>query len=80
MLPSLIVTVGAPQASVVVAVPKAASICALLGLQDIVAPVTVIVGGVTSAVHVAVRDVVAVLLQASVAVNVLVWDRPQPVL
>jgi len=37
-----------------------------------------IVGGVTSTVHVTVREVVAVLLQASVAVKVLVCDLPQP--
>ena len=36
-------------------------------------------GAVTSAVHVAVRDVVAVLPQASLAVNVLVCERLQPV-
>ena len=35
------------------------------------------VGGVTSAVHVTVREVVDVLLQASFAVNVLVWERSQ---
>ena len=35
-------------------------------------PVAVIVGAVTSAVHVTVRDVVEVLPQASLAVNVLV--------
>ena len=35
-------------------------------------PVAVIVGAVTSAVHVAVREVVEVLPQASLAVNVLV--------
>ena len=35
-------------------------------------PVAVSVGAVTSAVHVAVRDVVEVLPQASVAVHVLV--------
>ena len=73
MLPSLTVTVGVPHASVTVAFPRAASICAVLGLQEIVAPVTVIVGGVKSTVHVAVLDVVDVFPQPSVAVNILVW-------
>ena len=36
------------------------------------APVAVIIGAVTSAVHVTVRDAVEVLPQASIAVNVLV--------
>ena len=36
------------------------------------------VGGVTSAVHVTVRDVVAVLSQASLAVNVLLCEREHP--
>jgi hypothetical protein len=38
------------------------------------------VGGVISTVHVTVLEVVAVLLQASIAVNVLVSDRSQPLL
>ena len=37
-----------------------------------------IVGGVTSTIQVTVREVVDVLLQASVAVKVLVCDLPQP--
>ena len=41
-------------------------------------PLDVIVGGLVSAVHVTVRDVVEVLLHASRAVKVLVCDRPQP--
>ena len=75
ILPSLTVTVGVPHASVVVAVPNAASSCGAVGLHDMLAPVVVIVGGVTSAVQVTVRDTVAVLPQASVAVNVLVCER-----
>jgi membrane-bound lytic murein transglycosylase len=76
----LTVTVGIPQASVAVALPNAASIAADVGLHPSGAslPVAVIVGAVTSAVHVAVRDVVAVLLQASVAVKVLVCEREHP--
>ena len=40
----------------------------------------VITGGLISSVHVAVRDAVEVFPHASIAVNVLVCDRPQPVL
>ena len=71
---------GVPQASVAVAEPNAASIAAVDGLQPSgeLLPVAVIVGGVASTVHVAVLDVVAVLPQASVAVNVLVWERLHP--
>ena len=74
--PSVDVTVGVPQASVAVALPSAALIAALVGLQPNCplsgVPVAVMVGGVTSLVHVAVLEVVDVLPQASVAVNVLV--------
>jgi hypothetical protein len=75
-------TVGVPQASVAVAVPKARSIAATEGLQPKVKlfPEVVMVGAVTSAVHVAVLNAVEVLPQASRAVNVLVCDRSQPVL
>jgi hypothetical protein len=73
------VTVGVPQASVAVAVPNAAAIAADDGLQvNAPAVVTVIVGGVRSAVHVIVDEAVAVLPQASVAVNVLVCEFEQP--
>jgi hypothetical protein len=73
------VTVGVPQASVAVAVPNAAAIAADDGLQvNVPAVVTVIVGGVRSAVHVIVEEAVAVLPQASVAVNVLVCERIHP--
>ena len=37
-------------------------------------------GGVTSAIHLTVLEVVDVLLQASLAVNVLVLERSQPLL
>jgi len=76
------VTVAVPQASVAVAEPSAASICAVDGLHKVngPAPVAVIVGAVRSAVHVAVRDVVAVFPHASVAVNVRVCERKHPLL
>src|SRR6266487_1402443 len=74
--------VGVPQASVAVAVPNAPFIAAEDGLHPSasVPPVAVSVGAVTSNVHVAVRDVVDVLPQPSVAVHVLVCERPQPLL
>ena len=70
------VTVGVPHASVAVAAPNAASIAAEVGLHP-KAPlagvaVAVITGAVISSVQVAVRDVVDVLPQKSIAVNVLV--------
>jgi hypothetical protein len=84
ILPVDEVTVGLPQASVAVAEPNAASIAAADGLQPRFplagVPVAVIVGAVTSTVHVAVRDAVAVFPQASVALNVLVCEREQPLL
>ena len=43
-------------------------------------PVAVIVGGVTSIIHVADRDAVAMFPHASVAVNVLVCERTHPLL
>jgi len=71
--PSECITVGVLQASVAVAEPRAASISAVDGLHNVnPVPVAVRVGGVASAVHVAVRDAVAVLLQASIAVHVRV--------
>ena len=67
------ITVAPPQASVAEAVPKAALISPADGLQRlIVDPPTLITGPVTSDFHVTVRDAVAVLPQASLAVNVLV--------
>ena len=74
------VTVGIPHASVAPALPRAPSIVADEGLHPKLEPVPVAVrvGAVTSKVHVAVRDVVDVLPQASVAVKVLVCEREQP--
>jgi len=71
---SLEVIVTGPQASVAVAVPSAALISEAAGLhpRDVAVPFAIIVGGVRSLVHVTVLEVVAVLPQASVAVNVLV--------
>jgi len=61
------VTVGVPQPSVAVALPKAASIAADVGLHPSTpsagVPVAVSVGAVLSYVHVAVLDVVEVLPQ-----------------
>jgi len=76
------VTVAPPHASVAVADPRAASMAAEVGLHNVgfSLPVTMMVGGVTSNVHVTVRDAVAVLPQASVAVNVLVCEREHPLL
>ena len=73
-VPSVEVTVGVPQASVAVAVPSEPFIVAVDGLHPSASapPVAVSVGAVTSEVHVAVLDAVAVLPQPSVAVHVLV--------
>ena len=63
--PSLYVTVGVLQPSVAVAVPNAPLISPAVGLQpsDVVVPPDVRVGGVRSAIHVTVLDVVDVLPQ-----------------
>ena len=66
-----------PQKSVAVAVPKAASIVAALGLQPMfplltMEPVAVMVGTVRSKVQLMVREALAVLLHASIAVHDLV--------
>jgi len=70
------VTVGLPQASVADPLPRAASMAAEVGLQPNCplagVPVVTSVGAVTSTVQLTVRDAVAVLPHASVAVNVLV--------
>jgi hypothetical protein len=65
-----------------VAVPSALLISLAAGLHPSVndVPPVVRTGGVTSAVHVTVRDAVDVLPQKSLAVNVLVCEREQPVL
>ena len=74
--PSTGVSVNVPQASVAVALPSAASIAAEDGLhpRDSAVPVAVITGVVAVAAHTTVLDAVAVLPQASVAINVLVCD------
>jgi hypothetical protein len=74
---SVKVTVVGPHASVALAEPSAKLISDAAGLQpkDVPVPFAEIVGGVKSSVHVTVRDVVEVLLQASLAVNVLVCER-----
>ena len=71
-----------PHASVAVAVPRAALISAEDGLHPnvVVVPPVVIDGIALSANHVIVLDAVAVLPQASLAVNVLVCEREQLVL
>src|SRR4030095_9215356 len=81
-LPSLEDTVGTPHASVAVAVPNAPFISPAEGLHpsDVPVPPVVKTGGVTSAVHVTVRAAVEVLPQKSLAVNVLVCEREQPLL
>ena len=78
-LPSLELIVVLPHASVADAVPSAALMSAAVGLQPsvVVVPPAVIDGAALSAVHVIVLDVVAVLPQASLAVNVLVCEREQ---
>jgi hypothetical protein len=79
--PSVCVTVGVLHASVDVAEPNAAFNAAADGLQPAfnVVPLAVIVT-VLSKVHVTVLETVLVLLQPSLAVNVLVCDRPHPLL
>jgi len=75
----VIVIVGIPHASLAVALPRAASIAADVGLHpsaDVV-PVAVITGGVTSEVQLAVLEVVVVLPHPSVAIHVLVCDLEQ---
>ena len=76
---SLNVTIGVPHAADAVAVPRAALISEAVGLQARVgvAPVIVIAGGLGAPVHVTVLVTVAVLPQASLAVNVLVCDEEQ---
>jgi hypothetical protein len=79
--PSVCVIVGVLHASVDVAVPSAAINIAGDGLQPAfnVVPLAVI-EAVLSKIHVTVLEMVDVLLQPSLAVNVLVCDRPQPLL
>ena len=79
--PSVNVTDGVPQAAVAVAEPRAAVISEAEGLQPRVgtAPVIIIVGGLGALVQVTVLVIVAVLPQASTAVNVLVCEALQEV-
>ena len=72
--PSEEVIAGTPQSAVTEAVPRAALISEALGLHPSVTdtPVMIIVGGFGAVAQVTVRKVVAVLPQASTAVNVLV--------
>src|SRR5262245_62191068 len=74
------VTVAALHVSVAVALPSAASMAAVLGLQPAfnVVPVAVTVGPVVSRVQLTVRAAVLVLPQASLAVNVRVCVRVRP--
>jgi hypothetical protein len=77
--PSVNVTIGVPHAADAVAVPRAALISEAVGLQPRVgvAPVIIIAGGLGALDHVTVLDTVALLPQASTAVNVLVCDEEQ---
>jgi hypothetical protein len=77
IFPSLKDITGIPQLSVAEAVPSAALIWAAVGLQPAfnVLPEAVISGAVVSTTQVIVRDVPDTLLQASVAVKVLVCVR-----
>jgi hypothetical protein len=78
--PSREVIVGVPHASVAVAEPREVLISA--GLHPSVTSVYVPAntGGVTSLVQFTVLVIVAELPQASTAVNVLTWERRQPLL
>ena len=78
--PSLEVIVTDPQASVAVAVPSEPVGFGGLHPNDAFAELPVKVGGVRSTIHVTVLEVVDELLQASIAVNVLVSERSQPLL
>jgi len=79
--PSVTVTAGDPQAAVAVAEPSAAAISEAEGLQPSVGilPVIIIAGGLGTLVHVTVVEAVAVLPQASLAVNVLVCEAEHEV-
>src|SRR5207247_564515 len=81
--PSAGVTVALPlQVSVAVALPRAASIWAAVGLQPRVSvvPVAVIAGPVVSTVQVTVREAVVLLPQVLVALKVRVCELVQPLL
>ena len=72
--PSEELIIGVPQADVAVALPSAAFISVADGLHPriVFVYVPVNVGGLGAVAHVTVLDVIAVLPQASIAVNVLV--------
>ena len=70
--------VTAPQPSVAVAEPSDGVGSAGLHPNETLVKLPVKVGGVISAVHITVLEVVAVLLHASLAVKVLVVDLIQP--
>ena len=74
--------VGLPQASGAVAVPNAAFISPLDGLQPsvVVVPLAMSVDPARPTVHGTVLAAVEILPQASLAVNVLVLEREQPLL
>ena len=74
IVPSLNDRVGVPQPSVADAVPRAAVIADEVGLQPrvVIAPDMVITGAVRSDVQLTVLVMVAVIPQASIAVNILV--------
>ena len=76
--PSDEVIVVAPHASVAVAVPSEPAGLDGLHPKETFGELPVKVGGVISAIHVTVLDMVAVLLHASITVNVLVCERSQP--
>src|SRR4030095_6324415 len=80
ILPSVAVIVTAPQASVAEAPGILAKTSTPAAMQPKSIGVVALVktGGVLSAVHLTVRDVVAALRHPSVAVNVLVLQRAQP--
>jgi hypothetical protein len=80
-VPSVNVIIGVLQSAVAVAEPRAALISAAEGLQPSVTEegVTIIVGGLGALNQVTVLDTVALLPQASMAVNVLVCEEEQVV-
>src|SRR5204863_7553633 len=80
--PSLEDTVGVPHALVAVAVPRAPFMSAVDGLHpsDRVVPPVTRDEVLTPELHLTVRDIVAVLPQASLAVKVLVCELLHPLL
>jgi hypothetical protein len=80
IVPSVNVTAGVPHAADAVAVPRAALISEVVGLQPRVGvpPVIEIVGGFGALVQLTVLEVVALLPQPSTAVKVLTCATVQP--